>query len=102
MKITITGRHLEITDAARRQIDRKLTRLERLLNDSLVSAQCVVSQQRDLYVCEVTLHARADHILHGLGRDPLMTRAVTLAVEKVTQQAQRLKDRWKTRRWSVR
>ena len=98
MKLTITGRHVQIPQAARQQIDRKLTRLERLLNDSVVSTQCVLSQQRGLYLCELTVHARGDHMMHGLGRDAQMTRAVAVAAEKVTQQAQRLKDRWKTRR----
>jgi putative sigma-54 modulation protein len=98
MKLTITGRHLEIPDAARQQIDRKLKYLERLLNDSVVSAQCVLSQERGMYVCEVTVHARQDHTLHGLGRHAQVARAVTLAADKVAQQAQRLKDRWKTRR----
>ncbi len=98
MKLTVTGRHLEIPEAARQQIDRKLNRIERLLADSVVSAQCVLRQQRGMVVCDLTLHARGDHILHGLGRDPQMARAVSLAVDKVEQQAQRLKGRWKTRR----
>jgi putative sigma-54 modulation protein len=98
MKLTVTGRHLEVTQAARQQIDKKLKRLERLLNDSAVSAQCVLWQQRGIVVCELTVHARQDHILHGLGRHAQMTRAVSLAVEKVAQQAERLKDWWKTRR----
>lgn len=98
MKLIITGRHLEIPQAARQQIDRKLGPLRRLLNDSVVSVQCVVSRQRGLFVCEVTVHARQDHILHAIARDAQMLRAVALAVDKVGQQAQRLKDWWKTRR----
>jgi putative sigma-54 modulation protein len=98
MKLTVTGRHLEIPEAARQQIDRKLMRLERLLANSVVSAQCVLWKQRGMVVCDLTLHAREDHILHGLGRDAQMARAVSLAVAKVEQQAQRLKGRWKTRR----
>ena len=98
MKLTITGRHLEVTEAARDQIDRKLARLERLLNDSAVSAQCVLWRERGIFVCDLTVHARGDHMLHGLGRNAQLPRAVTLAAEKVGQQAQKLKDRWKTRR----
>ena len=98
MKLLVTGRHIEVSEAARRQIEKKLQRLERLLNDSAISAQCVLSHQRGMAVCELTVHARQDHILRGLGRNPQQIRAVSLAVEKVGQQAQRLKDRWKTRR----
>lgn len=98
MKLTVTGRHLEVTEPIRRDIDKKMQRLERLLNDSAVSAQCVLSQQRGVFVCEMTVHAREDHMLHGLGRHGQIPRAVSLAVDKVAQQAQKLKDRWKTRR----
>jgi putative sigma-54 modulation protein len=98
MKLTVTGRQLDIPEPARQQIDRKLKRLERLLAGGVVSAQCVLWQQRGMVVCDLTLHAREDHILHGLGRDAQMNRAVSIAVDKVHQQAQRLKGRWKTRR----
>ena len=98
MKLTVTGRQLDIPESARQQIDRKLKGLERVLADGVVSAQCVLWQQRGMIVCDLTLHAREDHILHGLGRDAQMGRAVSIAVDKVHQQAQRLKGRWKTRR----
>ena len=98
MKRNVTGRQVEISRAARQQIDRKLSQLDRLLRDSAVSAQCVLSQQRGAVVCEFTVHARQDHILHAVGRHAQLARAVALAGDKVSQQAQRLMDRWKTRR----
>ena len=98
MKITLTGRHMDVPEAARQQIESKLKRIDRLLNDSAVSAQCVLWQERGRLVCELTVHARQDHMLHGVGRDAQLPRAVALAIDKVVQQAQRLKDRWKTRR----
>ena len=57
-------------EATRSRSTSKLKRLERLLNDSAVSAQCVLSPQRGMIVCDLTVHARGDHILHGLGWDP--------------------------------
>jgi putative sigma-54 modulation protein len=98
MKLTVTGRHLEVTDTARQQIDRKLQKLHRVLNDSAMSAQCVVSRERGQFVCEMSVHARGDHRLHGVGRSTQIATAAALAVAKVGQQAQRLSDRWKTRR----
>jgi putative sigma-54 modulation protein len=98
MKLTVTARHVDLSEPARQQVQGKLQRLERLLADNAVSAQCVLSRERGRYVCELTVHARQDHMLRALGRDAQMVRAVTMAVEKVAQQAQRLKDRWKTRR----
>jgi ribosome hibernation promoting factor len=98
MKLTVTGRHVAVPNTVREQIERKVRRLERPLNDSAVSAQCVVARERTALVCELTVHARGDHMLHGVGRGPSIARAVTAAVEKVAQQAHRLSDRWKTRR----
>jgi putative sigma-54 modulation protein len=98
MKLILTGRHMEVSGAARQQVESKLKRLERLLNDSAISAQCVLWQQRGRVVCELTVHARQDNMLHGIGQHAQLARAVSLAADKVAQQAQRLKDRWKTRR----
>lgn len=98
MQLAVTGRHLVVTDAVRHQIERKLAKLDRLLRDSAVSAQCVLAQERRYAVCELTVHARGDHALVGVGKDARMAVAISNAVDKVTQQAQRLVDRWKTRR----
>jgi ribosomal subunit interface protein len=98
LKLTVTGRHMAIAETNRQLIRRKLRRLERVLNDSAVSAQCVVARERELHVCEVTVHARGDHTLHGAARDPRLPAAIGAAVDKVSKQAQRLVDRWKTRR----
>ncbi len=98
MTLSVTGRHIELSAAVRQQIQAKFTRLERLLNDSAVSAQCVVTKERVRFVCEVTLHARGDHMLVGIGRHERLIASVGAAIDKVAQQAQRLTDKWKTRR----
>jgi len=98
MQLAVTGRHLVVSETVRQQIERKLAKLERLLQDSAVSAQCVLTQERRYIVCELTVRARGDHSLVGVGKDARMTVAIAAAVEKVAQQAQRLTDRWKTRR----
>ncbi|MCC7044707.1 MAG: ribosome-associated translation inhibitor RaiA [Acidobacteria bacterium] len=98
MTLTVTGRHIELSPLVRQQIQTKFARLERLLNDSAVSAQVIVTKERQAAVCEVTLHARGDHMLVGVGRHARILTAVGEAIDKVKQQAQRLSDRWKTRR----
>jgi putative sigma-54 modulation protein len=98
MQLSVTGRHLVVSDALRRQIERKLARVERLLNDSAVSAQCVLAHERSQAVCELTVHVRGDHTLVGVGRHARMPGAIAAAVDKVLQQAQRLTGRWKSRR----
>ncbi len=96
----VTGRHLTVSEGGRQNIRRKLRRLERVLNDSAVSAQCVVARERAEFVCELTVHARGDHVLHGVARHGRLPTAVNAVVHKVGRQARRLADRWKTRRKS--
>ena len=98
MKIIVTGHQLEVSEATRVLIGRRLGRIERVLYEGAVSARCTASRERGQYVFEATLHARADHMLHGVGRSTRLATAVAGAFDKVGLQAQRLADRWKTRR----
>ncbi len=98
MKLTITGRQVVVTPTIHGDITTKLARLDRVLHDGTVSAQCVIGRERESYVCELTVHARGDHMLHGVGRDARLPNAVAGAIERVSRQAQKLADRWKTRK----
>ena len=46
MRLDITGRHVDITAALRQLIDRRLAKLERLLNDSAISAQVILTKEK--------------------------------------------------------
>lgn len=98
MTVTVTGRHVAVTNTHRQIIDRQLVRLIRVLNDAAVSAQVIVAHERAAIVCELTVHARGAHVLHGVGRHRTLEIAVRGAVAKVEQQARKLADRWKKRR----
>jgi putative sigma-54 modulation protein len=98
MKLTVTGRRLAVTEATRTEIDARIGRLDRLLHERAVSAQCVVSRERARFECELTVHVGGGRALHGVGRDARLSTAVNLAVEKVAQQATRLADRQRARR----
>ena len=98
MKITLTGRQIELTTADRARIRRQVERLKRPLGSAAVSTQVVVARDGAMHVCELTLHASGDHLLHGRGRDKRVPIAVGQAVTKVAAQAKKLSDRWKSRR----
>jgi putative sigma-54 modulation protein len=98
MKLTVTGRHLVVSDADRTEIAGKVGHLDRILNDGAVSAACALTRERQDIVCELTVHARGNHMLHGVGRHRRLGVAAAMAVSKVSQQAHKLADRWKTRR----
>jgi putative sigma-54 modulation protein len=94
MRLELTGRHLEITPALRRLVDRKLARLERLLNDSAVSAQVVLTAEKRARRADVTLHARGEKFLHGVGESAKWETSLTQALDKIAQQARKVKSKW--------
>ena len=67
MRLELTGRHVEIAPIVRRLVERKLARLDRMLNDSALSAQVVLSREKRIYRTDVSLHARGEKFLHGVG-----------------------------------
>jgi putative sigma-54 modulation protein len=98
MKLIVTGRQLAVTEAIREDIDKRFRKLERMLNDSAVSGQCVLAREKRGFICDITVHARGDHTLHAVGRHPQLSAAVGAAADKIGQQAHKLADRWKRRR----
>jgi putative sigma-54 modulation protein len=97
MRLELTGRHVEITPLLRRLVDRKLARLDRLLNDAAVSAQVVLTHQKRGRRTDVTLHARGEKFLHGFGESGAWETSLSRAVDKIAQQASRVKGKWKER-----
>jgi putative sigma-54 modulation protein len=89
---------MTVTPGLQRLLERKLARVWRLLNDSAVSGQAVLRMQKRRHLTEISIHARGDHMLTGLGEGDTWPESVAAAVDKVTQQAQKLKERWDTRR----
>ena len=93
MRLELTGRHLDITPALRRLVDTKLARLERLLNDRAVSAQAVLTRERHRHRIDITLHARGEKFLHGVAASSSWEQSINLAIDKIAQQAQRVKGK---------
>lgn len=98
MECTLTGRNTQVTPELRNLVLRRLSSLERLIGDAVVSADMVVATERHLYVSELVVHARGDHRLHGIGDGDTWQIAIGGAVDKVMRQAQTLKGKWQGRR----
>ena len=98
MRLELTGRHVEITPTLRRLVDRKLAKLERLLNESVVSAQAVLTREKHRLRADITLHARGEKFLHGVGDRGNWEASLADAVEKITQQAHKVKGKWQERK----
>ena len=101
MRLLLTGRQVEITPNLRRLVETRLEKLERRFGESLVSAQVVLSRERNRVVAELVVHARQDHTLTGIGTADAWGTALTAAVKKVLQQAETVKGKWQERKRSA-
>jgi putative sigma-54 modulation protein len=98
MRLELTGRHVDITPALRRLLDTKLSKLERVLNDRAVSAQAVLTREKHRHRADITLHARGEKFLHGVGDAASWPASLTQAIARLTQQAHRIKGKWQERK----
>ena len=98
MRLDITGRHVEITPAVRQLLEKRLARLERMLNDAAVSAIITLSKEKYRLRTEIIVHTKGDHLLRGNGEGNGLPLSVRMATEKIEQQAQKLKGKWAGRK----
>ncbi|MEK6631286.1 MAG: ribosome-associated translation inhibitor RaiA [Acidobacteriota bacterium] len=102
MRLALTGRQIDITPAMRRLVERKMARLDRILNDKGVSGQVELSIEKFRRMAEVHVHARGGHMLQGHVTATSWDEAVSGAVDKIVQQAQRLVGKWQARKREAR
>jgi putative sigma-54 modulation protein len=98
MRLSLTGRHVDVPPTLRQLVTGRLERLERMFNDTLVSAQVVLSKERHLHQAELIVRARGDHTLSAVGDGGTWGNAVAAACDKVAQQAHKVKGKWTTRK----
>ena len=98
MRLDITGRHVEITAPVEQLIEKRLARLERLLNDAAVSANVTLTKEKYRLRTEIAVHTKGAHVLRGNGEGNAWPISVRQATEKLEQQAQTLKGKWDGRK----
>ena len=98
MRLEITGRHVDITPDIRELIDKRLVRLGRLLNDSVISAQVILTKEKYRHRTEIVVHARGDRLLRGRGEGTGWPASLRQSSEKIEQQAQKVKGKWAERK----
>jgi ribosome hibernation promoting factor len=94
MRLAITGRQVDITPALRQLISQRLAKLERILNDSALSAIVTLTKEKYRHVTELVLHAKGDHMLASVGYGNSWPLSMRQAVDKVERQATTLKSKW--------
>ncbi len=97
MRLVMTGRHVDLNPALRRTAERRLEKLDLLLHGGIVSGQVILSIEKYRHVVEIIVHVRGDHMLRAVAASTAWPTALTDALEKLTQQAQKLKGKWEVR-----
>ena len=94
MRLSLTGRQVEVTPSLRQLVSRRLARVQRILNDSVVSTSVVLSIEKRVHNVEITIHARGDHMITGKGAGPGWPQAFAPAIAAVLQQVSKVKEKW--------
>jgi putative sigma-54 modulation protein len=98
MRLEITARHTELTEPLRQLVTKRLARLDRVLNDAAVSAVVIVTKEKYRHRTEIAVHTRGDHVLRGNGEANSWPLSIRDAVERIEQQATKLKGKWDERK----
>ena len=101
MRLELRGHHVNVTPGLRRFVEAKLSKLERLLSNRALSAQAVLTLEKRRHVADVTLHARGERFLHGLGDSGSWETSLAQAISKISRQAQKLKTKQKDKRHAL-
>jgi putative sigma-54 modulation protein len=93
MRLELTGRHVEITPELRSQVGKGLEKLDRHLENGIVSVQAVLTLEKYRHTSDFTVHARGDRFFHGIGATNTWASSVAGAIEKIEQQLLRMKGK---------
>ena len=102
MRLTLTGRNVDITPGLRRLVTKKVAKLDRVLNDKAVSGQVEIWTEKFRLVAEIHVHARGGHMMKSRAVATSWEEALSEAVDRLIQQAQKLKGKWQERKREAR
>ncbi|MSV29301.1 MAG: ribosome-associated translation inhibitor RaiA [Bryobacterales bacterium] len=95
MKITYTGRQVELTPAQVKKIEVQFAKLSKLLDGKeQQEAHVTLSLERGRHTAEVTTHYH-DHPLVGIATEANMFASLHAAMKKLETQAIKVKGKWR-------
>jgi putative sigma-54 modulation protein len=95
MRITYTGRQVELAPAQLRKLEAQCSKLGKLLDGKHeCEARVILSHERHLHKAEVTVKYH-DHSLVGLGEDADLFTALHGAIERLEKQALKVRVKWR-------
>ena len=97
MKLSLTGRHVEITDPLRTHIDKKLGKLDSY-SDHIIDARIVLSVEKYRQFAEITISGRNNMLLRSREATNDMYASIDKAIEKIERQLQRYMTKRRAKR----
>ncbi|HJT90214.1 MAG TPA: ribosome-associated translation inhibitor RaiA [Bryobacteraceae bacterium] len=95
MKITYTGRQVELAPAQLKKLEARFAKVGKLLDGRReCEAHVILSLERHLHQAEVTVNY-FDHPLVGLGSNSDLFTAIHSAIEKLEKQALKARTKWR-------
>lgn len=96
MKVTYTGRHMDLSPAQSERLTAEFDKVGKLLDNGMgeAGAHVVLSHERHLNNVEITVPYH-NHELIGEGSDADLFSAIHAAVGKLEKQALRVREKWR-------
>jgi len=91
MQLSVTGHHIEITEALRNYVATKLAKLERHF-DHMTDIHCVLTVEKLQHKAEATIHVGGGTI-HAEQTEPNMYAAIDILVDKLDRQVKKHKEK---------
>jgi ribosome hibernation promoting factor len=95
MKITYTGRQVELAPAQLRKIERQFAKVGKLLDGrEQIEGHVILSLERHLHQAQITVHYH-NHELVGIASSSDLFTAINAAIDKVEKQTIKLRAKWR-------
>ena len=95
MKITYTGRQIELAPAQLQKIEARFAKVGKLLDGKEEKeAHVILSLERHLHHAEITINYH-NHSLVGIGSSPDLFTALHSAIEKLEKQTIKVRAKWR-------
>lgn len=91
MQISLTGHHMDITDALRHHVNSKFERLERHF-DHVTNVHVILSVEKVRQKAEATLHVNGADVFADCTEEDMYV-AIDRLVDKVDRQVKKLKEK---------
>jgi putative sigma-54 modulation protein len=100
MNVEYTGRHYEVTNSIRKEVETGLAKIRKILGDKF-ETKVILAVEKHRHKAEITITPRNGPIV-GLAQAKDMTMAVSEALDHLERQAIKYKTKWQGKKRSAR